>query len=55
MNSEIENLKKEKEEMNKRMIVFDNREQELKVLYSFSFYGSFYRICNHKLLKKIKV
>lgn len=32
LNSEIENLKKEKDEMNKKMITFDNRDQELKVL-----------------------
>lgn len=41
MNSEIENLKKEKEEMNKRMIVFDNREQELKVHIHSHFMGVF--------------
>lgn len=32
LNSEIEMLKKEKEEMNKKMIIFDNRDQELKVV-----------------------
>ena len=33
LNNEIENLKKEKDEMNKKMITFDNRDQEVKVLY----------------------